>query len=56
MTRRDQALALIHKLNDASVEVREKAFTELVGMGPRIARLLRQAADDPNIAHRLVDR
>ena len=45
---RDQALALIHKLNDSSVEVREKAFTELVGMGPRVAPLLRQAEGDPN--------
>jgi HEAT repeat protein len=45
---RDQALALIHKLDDASAEVREKAFAELVGMGPRVASLLRQAGVNTN--------
>jgi HEAT repeat protein len=45
---RDQALALVSKLDDSSVEVREKAFAELVGMGPRVAALLRQAASHTN--------
>jgi HEAT repeat protein len=45
---RDHALALIHQLDDASAEVREKAFAELVGMGPRVASLLRQAEANAN--------
>ncbi len=45
---RDQALALIQKLDDVSAEVREKASTELVGMGRRVAPLLRQASASPN--------
>ena len=45
---RDHALALIQKLDDVSAEVREKASTELVGMGLRVAPLLRQAAASPN--------
>jgi HEAT repeat protein len=45
---RDQALALIQKLDDASTEVREKAFAELVGMGQRVTSFLRQAALNPN--------
>ncbi len=45
---RDQALALIHQLDDASAEVREKAFDELVGMGPRVASLLRQTGVNTN--------
>ncbi len=45
---RDAALELIHKLEDPSVETREKAVMELVGMGPRVAPLLRQAAANPN--------
>jgi HEAT repeat protein len=45
---RDKALALIGKLDDASAEVREKAFAELVGMGQRVTSLLRQTAVNPN--------
>jgi HEAT repeat protein len=45
---RDKALALIRKLDDASAEVREKAFAELVGMGQRVTSLLRQAALNPD--------
>ena len=45
---RDQALALIQKLDDVSADVREKASTELVGMGRRVAPLLRQASASPN--------
>ena len=45
---RDQALALIQKLDDVSADVREKASTELVGMGLRVAPLLRQASTSPN--------
>ena len=45
---REQALALIQKLDDVSAEVREKASTELVGMGPRVAPLLRQASAGAN--------
>ena len=40
--------ARFHKLDDASAEVREKAFTELVGMGPKVASLLRQTAANTN--------
>ncbi len=45
---RDQALGLIQKLDDVSAEVREKAQTELLGMGRRVAPLLRQAAAGAN--------
>jgi HEAT repeat protein len=45
---RDQALALIQKLDDVSAEVREKASTDLVGLGLRVTPLLRQAAVSTN--------
>ncbi|HVS39602.1 MAG TPA: HEAT repeat domain-containing protein [Gemmataceae bacterium] len=45
---RDKALDLIQKLDDASADVREKASTELVGMGRRVAPLLRQTAGGSN--------
>src|SRR5262249_20786711 len=46
---RDQALALIAKLADDSFEAREKATTELQGLGPAIAPLLRQHANHPDL-------
>src|SRR4029077_16181398 len=45
---RDQALALIQKLDDVSADVREKASTELVGLGLKVTPLLRQAAAGAN--------
>ena len=45
---RDRVLALIQKLDDVSADVREKASTELVGMGRKVAPLLRQASASPN--------
>ena len=47
-TERDDALALIQKLDDVSADVREKASTALVAMGLRATPLLRQAAAGPN--------
>jgi HEAT repeat protein len=38
-------LALIEKLSDASVEVRAKAEAELLALGPKVAPLLRRAAN-----------
>ena len=45
---RDDALALIQKLDDVSADVREKASADLVAQGPRVTPLLRQAAANPN--------
>jgi HEAT repeat protein len=45
---REQALALIQKLDGSSAEVREKAAADLVALGPRIAPLLRQSSHNPN--------
>ncbi len=45
---RDDALALIQKLDDVSADVREKASADLVAMGLRVTPLLRQAGTNPN--------
>jgi len=45
---RDQALALIQKLDDASADVRQKASADLVAMGRPVTGLLRQATTNSN--------
>jgi HEAT repeat protein len=42
---RGRALELIGKFRDGSPDVRAKASEDLIGMGPRVASLLRQAMD-----------
>lgn len=42
---RGRALGWIGKLNDASADVRDKAAESLIGMGPRVASLLRQTIE-----------
>ena len=45
---RDQALALIQKLDDVSADVRQKASADLVAMGLPVTPLLRQATTNSN--------
>ena len=45
---RDQALALIQKLDDVSADARQKASADLVAMGLKWRPLLRQATTNPN--------
>jgi HEAT repeat protein len=49
---RDRAVKLIRQLDDADAAAREKAMSELIGLGTRVASLLRQteALDHPRVS------